>query len=131
MASRGKLLASLSRSLANSNQQKESFISKCTRYLATLPSPKKNAKKKLSFGVDASGKTDAGDNEHQDEQVAPEAVCPAPAIVNSSPSPGMFLLWKTGIEKSPSKKSSENESIDKKLNRVVRMKGMTKSIWIA
>ena len=119
MASRGKLLASLSRSLANSNQQKENYISKCKRYLATLPSPNKNAKKKLSFGVDAPGKPDTGDtvdkgdNEHQDERVAPEVVCPAPAIVNASPSPGMFLLWKTGLVESPSKKSTENESIDK------------------
>ena len=116
MASRGKLLASLSRSLANSNQQKENYISKCKRYLATLPSSNKNAKKKLSFGVDAPGKPDAGDtvdNEHQNERVAPEVVCPAPAIVNASPSPGMFLLWKTGLVESPSKKSTENESIDK------------------
>ena len=48
MATRGKILANLSLAKSRPNQE-EGFLSKCKRYLASLPSQDKNAKMKLNF----------------------------------------------------------------------------------
>ena len=103
MATRGKLLANLSRAKSRPNQE-EGFLSKCNRFLASLPSPDKTARKKLEF-VSSSPQSFENTPDQSSKVLVPPKI---------SPPSGMCLMWKTGQISSGSdigsKKSSDNTS---------------------
>ena len=135
MASRGQALRKLS--LLNSNQKKtsaetdepfvgvkENYLSKCKRYLKSLPSntvivdtpaargSKTVSKKKLNFV--AKNATEAGDDvmENEDPKKVPDAE--VEEDTEAGPSQGLCLLWRTGQLESPSKASDADEETDKR-----------------
>ena len=137
MASRGQALRKLS--LLNSNQKKtsvetpepfggvkENYLSKCKRYLKSLPSntvivdtpaargSKKVSKKKLNF-VAQNADDDDDVIENEDPKEVPdfelvEGTEAGPSQGNTTS--GLCLLWKTGQIDSPSKASDADEEID-------------------
>ena len=135
MSSRGQALQKLS--LLNSNQKKtsvetpepvggvkENYLSKCKRYLKSLPSntvivdtpaargSKKVSKKKLNF---VAQNADDEVIENEDPKEVPdfelvEGTEAGPSQGNTTS--GLCLLWKTGQIDSPSKASDADEEID-------------------
>ena len=103
MATHGKLLANLSLAKSRLNQE-EGYLSKCKRFLASLPSQDKTPRKKLNF--DSSSAQSNGNAPEQSSKVL------VPSKI--SPPSGMCLMWKTGQVSSGSdinsKESSDNIS---------------------
>ena len=103
MAFRGKLLANLSLAKSRPNQE-EGFLSKCNRFLASLPSRDKTARKKLNF-LSTSAQSCENTPDQSSKALDPPKI---------SPPSGMCLMWKTGQISSGSdigwKESSDNIS---------------------
>ena len=103
MALRGKLLANLSLAKSRPNQE-EGYLSKCKRYLASIPSQDKNARKKLNF-VSSSAQSNENAPDQSSKVLDPSKISPPSGS-------GMCLMWKTGQVSSGSDIDGKESSDD-------------------